>query len=215
MRNSRLTTNHQALPMARVTCRCGEKLKIPPDAPERIECPKCVARIRLRRSTPPQGKNETGDGFLRFLCPCGRRLKVPAADRPTAGKCPDCGRVVPVPTSAQAILNAGPAKKAGLSDPDARTEDLDANDLAELEKWAARHLAKSSRPADPLPTTTGFLAVASSGEPSVKTGLLPPSMPPPSVVKFEAGLRICPRCKKPVHLGAANCRECGTPVPRQ
>ncbi|MFI5454761.1 MAG: hypothetical protein ACHRXM_04860 [Isosphaerales bacterium] len=202
--------------MPPVTCRCGEKLKIPPDAPERIDCPKCGARIRLRRSTPPQGKNETGDGFLRFLCPCGRRLKVPAADRPVAGKCPDCGRVVPVPTSAQAVSNATPAKKTGLSDPEARTEDLDANDLAQLENWAARHLASSSRPADPLPTTTGFLAVASGGgNPVANTGLLTSSMPPPSKVKFEAGLRICPRCKKPVHLSAANCRECGTPIPRQ
>jgi len=201
--------------MPPVTCRCGEKLKIPPDGPERIECPKCGARIRLRRSMPPQEKVETGDGFLRFLCPCGRRLKVPAADRPVAGKCPDCGRVVPVPTSAQGVSNAAPAKKTSLSDPEARTEELDTNDLAQLENWAARHLANSSRPADPLPTTTGFLTVASGGDPAANTGLVTPSMPPPSVVKFEAGLRVCPRCKKPVHLGAANCRECGTPVPRQ
>jgi len=201
--------------MPRVTCRCGEKLNIPPDAPERIDCPKCGARIRLRRSTPPQGKDETGDGFLRFLCPCGRRLKVPAVDRPMAGKCPDCGRVVPVPTSEQAVSNATPAKKTGLSDPEARTEELDANDLAQLEKWAARHLANLSQPEGTLPTTTGFLAVASSRDPAADIGLLTPRVPPPSVVKFEAGLRVCPRCKKPVHLGAANCRECGTPVPRQ
>ena len=36
-----------------------------------------------------------------------------------------------------------------------------------------------------------------------------------SVVKFETGLRVCPRCKKPLHLSADNCRECGMPVPRQ
>jgi hypothetical protein len=45
-------------------------------------------------------------------------------------------------------------------------------------------------------------------------GLIAPVTSPPSVAKFETGLRICPRCKKPVHLNAANCRECGTPVPR-
>ena len=88
------TINHQALVMPRVTCRCGERLKVQPDGPERIECPRCGAKIRLRHTSPrrPAG---TGDGFLRFLCPCGRRLKVPAADRPVAGRCPDCGRIVP------------------------------------------------------------------------------------------------------------------------
>ena len=200
--------------MPRVTCRCGEKLKVPPDAPERIECPKCGARIRLRRPAPPPGKDAAGDGFLRFLCPCGRRLKVPAEGRPVAGKCPDCGRVVPVPTSAQAISNATSAVKPTLNDPEARTEELDANDVAQLEKWAARHLANVSRPEGPLPTTTGFLSIASGGDPAADIGLLTPAMPPPSVIKFEAGLRVCPRCKKPVHLGAANCRECGTLVPR-
>ena len=34
--------------MPRVTCRCGEKLNVQPDGPERIECPKCGAKIRLR-----------------------------------------------------------------------------------------------------------------------------------------------------------------------
>jgi hypothetical protein len=200
--------------MARVTCRCGEKLKIPPDAPERIDCPKCGARIRLRRPAPPPGKNETGDGYLRFLCPCGRRLKVPTVGRPAAGRCPDCGRVVPVPTSAQAISNATSAKRPALSDPEARTEELDAGDIAQLEKWAARHLANASCPEGLLPTTTGFLTVTSSGDPAADLRLLTPTIPPPSVAKFEAGLRVCPRCKKPVHLGAANCRQCGTAVPR-
>src|SRR5271167_4878270 len=130
--------------MPRVTCRCGEKLKLEPDGPNRIDCPNCGAKIRLRRSPPPAVDEAGGDGYLRFLCPCGRRLKVPAVGRPVAGKCPDCGRVVPVPTSAQAISNA--TKTSGLSDPEARTEELDTTDLAQLEKWAARHLANASRP---------------------------------------------------------------------
>jgi hypothetical protein len=201
--------------MPRVTCRCGEKLKIPPNAPERMDCPKCGARIRLRRSVPPQGKDQTGDGYLRFLCPCGRRLKVPTVERPVAGKCPDCGRIVPVPTSAQAFSNAISAKKIGLSDPEARTEELDTNDLAQLEKWAARYPANLSRPEDLTSSTTGLHPVAAGGDPVADIGLLTPTMHPTSVVKFEAGLRICPHCKKPVHLGAAKCRECGTPVPRQ
>jgi len=201
--------------MPRVTCRCGEKLKIPPDAPERIDCPKCGARIRLRRSAPPQGKDETDDGYLRFLCPCGRRLKVPAVGRPTAGKCPDCGRVVPVPTSAQAALSTTPAKRSALADSEARTEELDANDLARLEKWAARHPANPSRPEGSPMSTTGLHVAVAGDDPAADVGVLTSAIPPPSAVKFEAGLRICPRCKKPVHLSATNCRECGTPVPRQ
>jgi len=203
--------------MPRVTCRCGEKLKIPPDAPERIDCPKCGARIRLRRPAPPPEKDGTGDGYLRFLCPCGRRLKVPAVGRPVAGKCPDCGRVVPVPTSAQAVSNATSPIKAGLVDPEARTVDLDANDLAVLENWAARYPANPSRPGGSPESTTGLHVTTSGGDPAADVGLLTSTMPPPpvSMGKFEAGMRVCPRCKKPVHLGAANCRECGTPVPRQ
>src|SRR6516225_1388802 len=113
--------------MARVTCRCGEVLKVKSGGPERIDCPRCGARIRLRRrssaSTPAslQGVSETEDGYIRFVCPCGRRLKVRAADRPEAGKCPDCGRVVPVPESAWS--DAASVARSPRSDPDARTED--------------------------------------------------------------------------------------------
>jgi hypothetical protein len=202
--------------MPRVTCRCGEKLKVGPDGPERIDCPKCGAKIRLRRSAPmEQTTGRAGDGFIRFLCPCGRRLKVPAADRPVAGKCPDCGRVVPVPTTAQATLAGAGSQRGPQSDPEARTEELDADDLAQLEAWGVRCAANSNQHAGPLSTATGLHAIASGTEPNANLGFIAPGMSPASEVKFEAGLRVCPRCKKPVHLGAATCRECGTPVPRQ
>jgi hypothetical protein len=202
--------------MPRVTCRCGEKLKVQPDSPERIDCPKCGAKIRLRRAVVAvQTVGGAGDGFLRFLCPCGRRLKVPAEDRPVAGKCPDCGRVVPVPTSAQAKSAPVASKRGPQSDPEARTEELDADDLAQLETWGARCAANSTQPVGPLSTSTGLHAVASGADPDANLAFITPAIFPASEVKFEAGLRVCPRCKKPVHLGAAICRECGTPVPRQ
>lgn len=106
--------------MPRVTCRCGEKLNAQPGGPDRIDCPKCGAKIRLRRSTTPLPGGEAGDGFLRFLCPCGRRLKVSAIDRPVAGKCPDCGRVVPVPTSAQVNTTAVSSKQVSQADTEAQ-----------------------------------------------------------------------------------------------
>lgn len=201
--------------MPRVTCRCGEKLIVQPGGPERIECPKCGAKIRLRRATPLPHEARLGDGFLRFLCPCGRRLKVSAIDRPVAGKCPDCGRVVPVPTHAQTPAATGPQKQATSVDSEARTEDLDPMDVAVLQEWAASHADKPNHVEAPISTTTDVQSILPSIEPEAEVGFIPPVTPRASAVKFEAGLRVCPRCKKPVHLGAATCRECGTPVPRQ
>ncbi len=159
----------------------------------------------------------TGDGFLRFLCPCGRRLKVSSIDRPAAGKCPDCGRVVPVPTAAQVNLAADSSKQVSQSDTEARTEELDDNDLAQLEEWSSQHIANPNpnRPEAPVSTATGLHAVAAGADFDGGLAFVTPMAAPASAVKFEAGLRVCPRCKKPVHLGAAICRECGTSVPRQ
>jgi hypothetical protein len=197
--------------MARVTCRCGEKLKVPADAPDRIECPKCGAKIRLRRPTPLDDIDAVGDGFVRFHCPCGRRLKVPTKGRPAAGKCPDCGRVVPVPESAWD--SSRPGSKSVPGDPEGRTEELDADDIARLEQWAAPHLAKAAPTRSPGEKTTTLVPVMPGAV--ADTAFINPGTPPNSAVKFEAGMRICPRCKKPIHLGATACRACGTPVPRQ
>jgi hypothetical protein len=137
---------------------------------------------------------------------------VPASDRPVAGKCTDCGRIVPVPKSPPIDLNPSLANSK-LNDPEARTAELDAGDLVQLQEWAAKHAAKPDH-VESMASTTGFMAIG--GDPSAEPipHSLGPAMPPASTVKFETGLRICPRCKRPVHLSAANCRECGTPVPR-
>jgi hypothetical protein len=201
--------------MPRVSCRCGEKLRVRPDSPDRIECPRCGARIRLRRAAPPEGTAGTGDGYLRFHCPCGRRLKVPAEERPQAGKCPDCGRVVPVPVTARATGPSPTAKNTALNDPDMHTEEMDSDDLARLERWAARHQSRSARAESTGTSTPAFIPVVSASEANANVGSTIPTIPPPSVVKFEAGLRVCPRCQKPVHLGTSVCRACGTPVPRR
>ena len=159
----------------------------------------------------PAEADATGDGFIRFLCPCGRRLKVSAEERPKAGKCPDCGRVVPVPTSAFGTLKPTMSR----NEAEARTEDLDDDDLAELEKWSARHLASSGQ-AEGDPARTGPVPFCfRSGSTMTDSACRPSAIPQASVVKFETGLRVCPRCKKPLHLSADNCRECGMPVPRQ
>lgn len=201
--------------MPRVSCRCGEKLKVQPDGPDRIDCPKCGAKIRLRRAVRPPVLEGTGDGFMRFRCPCGRRLKVSRAESPVVGKCPDCGRVVPVPTAVRAPASAIPPRPGSQNDPNARTEELDGEDVAQLQAWSARCALKPGHPHHQSPSTTHLNAVAVNAEPDTNLGFLTVRPSSGSAVKFEAGLRVCPRCKKPVHLGAAICRECGTPVPRQ
>jgi ribosomal protein L40E len=90
---------------------------------------------------------------------------------------------------------------------------MDAVDLARLEEWSARHLGRSSYPNggtgnDVTPAVMPFVATPEAGLSSLGTS-------PPSMVKYEAGLRVCPRCGRPVHISATTCRECGSPVPRR
>lgn len=167
--------------MPRASCRCGQVLTIPEegDGSSRTVCPKCGARVRVRR------RPGVADGFLRFHCPCGRRLKVSAERPPSHGKCPDCGRVVPVPK-----LGA-----SGKAAPEADTVDLSPEDVAALKAWSERFHASD----DAIKTPTHIAAVPASAAPT----------------RAEAGLRICPNCGQPVHLGASACRSCGTPVPRR
>jgi hypothetical protein len=137
--------------MADITCRCGETLKVSSSDPERVTCPHCGAKIRVRRSPKKQeGLSPADDGFVRFKCPCGRRLKVRVEQQPEAGKCPDCGRIVPVPESAQRAIRAT-AQRAGVDDQNGGTDagmhtvDMDVADLEHLDQWSRRHQANKSQ----------------------------------------------------------------------
>src|SRR5690349_14336431 len=118
--------------MPRAICRCGQPLDVPARGEGRVVCPACGAKVRVRRASPASAQG-AGDGYIRFTCPCGRRLKVSAADPPSHGKCPDCDRVVPVPA----------ASTAAPGDPEAPTAELSPEDRAELERWAAEHKARA------------------------------------------------------------------------
>jgi hypothetical protein len=193
--------------MARVTCRCGETLKVSSSDPDRLTCPGCGAKIRIRRGPSPlQAGREIDDGYLRFHCPCGRRLKVRAEGRPEAGKCPDCGRIVPVPDSAWSP--GSPEGDQGpyvRSHPEARTDDMDAADLERLEQWASRYAGSP----DADEALTG-----NSTAVHTPVGAHSQSSPRPAV-KMEAGLRVCTRCGKPLHMSATVCRHCGEPASRR
>jgi len=174
--------------MTRATCRCGQVLKAAPDEDGRVVCPSCGSRVRIRRRSPeapePIG---SGDDYIRFNCSCGRRLKVPAASPPSYGKCPDCGRIVPVP-------------QVGVNAHEARTEEFTAEELKAIKRWAADHKDKGSRV--PVNVSAGTPDATWSGS-DAQAG------------RVEAGLRLCPNCQTPVHLGSETCRKCGTQVPRR
>ncbi len=179
--------------MIQATCRCGQLLNADGVGAERVVCPRCKAKVRIRRPAEP-----AGDGYLRFDCPCGRRLKVRAENRPTHGRCPDCERVVPVPTGLGAVVRTGP---------EAPTEDLSAADAAVLADWSRRHVER--RGGAPAPGHDPFSTVV----PAVAATRIPPPGGPPA--RTEAGLRVCPGCKRPVHMGADRCQHCGAEVPRR
>ena len=200
--------------MARVTCRCGETLDVPPTDPERLTCLRCGAKIRVRRSPEKQRTTApSADGFVRFYCPCGRRLKVRIEEQSKSGKCPDCGRIVPVPQSAR--LPAGKTSKqvhgqSGRPPSGTRTEDMDAADFEHLDQWSRRHQPKASLSEKLEPGHAPGAQMEARHFHHVDS--VPLKVP--ETVKVEAGLRVCTRCRKPLHLSATVCRFCGELAPR-
>jgi membrane associated rhomboid family serine protease len=51
--------------------------------------------LSVKRVT--KGEQSGGDGFIRFLCSCGKRLKVPGKSGGKVGRCPHCGKKVKIP----------------------------------------------------------------------------------------------------------------------
>ena len=190
--------------MTRAACRCGQMLTVPESGSDRVVCPNCGARVRVRQAGGPAapGPGQQGDGYIRFFCSCGRRLKVDAARPPSHGKCPDCGKVVPVPDPAAepgAVAGPGPGPMLPPGHPESPTQELAPADLALLDAWSKRHLGKT--------------AGGSVSDPDRPTPMALPAERPSD--KIEAGLRVCPRCGRPVHLGSVACRECGAHVPKR
>ncbi len=171
--------------MGAAVCRCGQALEVPSADVGYVVCPKCSSKVRIiRKARAGPVASAEGDGYVRFSCPCGRKLKVSLADRPSHGKCPDCGKVVPVPAQAYAA-----ALSAQSEIP---TQEIPAAGAAALDAWTKGHLARAK-------TTQSTAEMPSE----------------PQNRRAEAGLRVCPNCGKPIHLGADTCRGCGTVVPKR
>ena len=94
--------------------------------------------------------------------------------------------------------------------PAGRTEDMDAADLERLERWASRHQAASNHNQQLGGESTTSHQALSAVSP---TAMAQDSASP--VMKMEAGLRVCSRCGKPLHISATVCRSCGEPVPKR
>ncbi|GIW85880.1 MAG: hypothetical protein KatS3mg108_0204 [Isosphaeraceae bacterium] len=189
--------------MPKAFCRCGQELTLSGESGERILCPACGARIKIRSrdeppTTVPAPPPPPHDAFIRFYCPCGQRLKVHVDEGLTHGKCPACGRIVPVPSLPPAPHAA--ARTAG--DPETPTADLDPADRALLERWCQEH----QQAALPIPIGSPQAALGSTSSAQV-------SLTRARADHVESGLRICPGCRKPVHMKAQTCRHCGSTVP--
>jgi hypothetical protein len=97
------------------------------------------------------------------------------------------------------VKQPGSSQLVPTGNPESVTEELSTADLAALEQWKQR-VTEARVPAADAHASTATMAV-------------PPT--PATGGKVEAGLRVCPRCGKPVHLSSIVCRECGAHVPKR
>jgi hypothetical protein len=85
----------------RVVCSCGKTIKASPQYEGKVvRCPRCKGAVRIIRadgSSAMDLKMQAQDDYLRFTCPCGKGIKVPARYAGRRGKCPRCGAAVRVP----------------------------------------------------------------------------------------------------------------------
>jgi hypothetical protein len=87
------------------TCSCGRTISTSRQYSGKIvRCPDCKGRVLMPESIEPalqQGPKafSRDDGFIRFACSCGKRIKMPARYAGRWGKCPQCDARVRIPAS--------------------------------------------------------------------------------------------------------------------
>jgi len=88
----------------RFMCSCGKRLKVPAAFVGKIaRCPQCQKRLTIPgkrpaapEAAPPQAQKPK-EQFIRFVCPCGKRIKVPTKFAGKSGRCPRCQSQLKIP----------------------------------------------------------------------------------------------------------------------
>ncbi|MBN1505386.1 MAG: rhomboid family intramembrane serine protease [Sedimentisphaerales bacterium] len=90
--------------LMRATCSCGRAVTVSRQyAGKVVQCPVCKGKIVVPESIEPTRSAARlaalggNDGYIRFACPCGKRIKMPARYAGRWGKCPQCGSRVRIP----------------------------------------------------------------------------------------------------------------------
>ncbi|MCX5644967.1 MAG: hypothetical protein NTZ17_09825 [Phycisphaerae bacterium] len=99
--------------LIRTACACGNTIRVTRQyAGRTVRCPQCRQPVVIPNQTdffgpaPPQPDTMTGvlkkaqDNGIRFMCTCGKRMKVPARYAGRNAKCPRCGTRLKIPTLA-------------------------------------------------------------------------------------------------------------------
>jgi DNA-directed RNA polymerase subunit RPC12/RpoP len=93
----------------RTACACGTSIKVARQYVGRaVRCPHCGRGVVIPPQSdafgaplPPTATRHAPaaaqDGFIRFVCPCGKKLKMPAHYAGRSGKCPQCGAQLRIP----------------------------------------------------------------------------------------------------------------------
>ncbi|OHB68828.1 MAG: hypothetical protein A2Y77_11675 [Planctomycetes bacterium RBG_13_62_9] len=88
----------------RTACRCGRAIRVTEQyAGRTVRCPNCKQGVVIPDKTdlfgpaaPPPEVAERNN-YIRFVCRCGKRIKVPARYAGRTGKCPQCGIKLKIP----------------------------------------------------------------------------------------------------------------------
>ena len=176
-------------PMPRATCRCGQSL----ERPRRRDRAGRLPELRGQGPGPPAGREPVGAGGDGGggVHPVQLPVRPSAQGRAAAG-------AKPVARQVPRLRPGRPRPRDRARSPRRATPRRPTEELTDRRPRRARPLDRA--------------ATSTRGRPR------PPAAPPllptsPAPYPTEAGLRVCPGCGKPVHLGADVCRECGTKVP--
>lgn len=96
---------------AGLRCLCGEWITVSKRyAGKVVRCPRCKASVQIPgdvasdstdrpRPKTVRAKTKPEAEMIRFACPCGQKIRIPARYGGRRGKCPHCGARLRIPLS--------------------------------------------------------------------------------------------------------------------